>query len=204
MKLYFVRHGETAWNKLKRVQGLTDIPLNEYGIYLAEQTAVGLKDIPIDIAFSSPLIRARQTAETILTGREIPIYDDSRIQEISFGKAEGMVYCKEKCSDETKEINKFFNDTANYQVPEGGESVKELMERVKGFLKDICSREELQDSSVLISTHGAALKAMMNSIKGITDEARFWEGGVAKNCAVSEVLVENHIPKIIKENIVFY
>ena len=61
MKIYFVRHGETIWNKEKKIQGQSDIPLNEYGRELAYVTANALQDIPFDIVYSSPLIRAKET-----------------------------------------------------------------------------------------------------------------------------------------------
>ena len=55
MILYVIRHGETAWNKVRRLQGQTDIPLAEEGIRLARETGIGMKDIPIDLVISSPL-----------------------------------------------------------------------------------------------------------------------------------------------------
>ena len=63
MMLYIVRHGETDWNRMKKVQGRTDIPLNDYGRHLAEETAEGMKEIRLDLAYTSPLRRARETAE---------------------------------------------------------------------------------------------------------------------------------------------
>ena len=60
MLLYIVRHGETDWNKAGKVQGRTDIPLNERGRYLAEATAEGMKDVRIDFCYTSPLIRAKR------------------------------------------------------------------------------------------------------------------------------------------------
>ena len=61
MKLYIVRHGETEWNKARRIQGQVDIPLNEFGRRLARKTAKGLSDITFDLCYSSPLSRARET-----------------------------------------------------------------------------------------------------------------------------------------------
>ena len=58
MRLYMVRHGETDWNKAKKVQGRADIPLNAYGRELAEKTAEGLRGISFDLAYTSPLSRA--------------------------------------------------------------------------------------------------------------------------------------------------
>ena len=73
MMLYIVRHGETDWNKAHKVQGRTDIPLNDYGRRLAGETAEGMKDIPIDLGFTSPLLRAKETAQIILKGRNVPL-----------------------------------------------------------------------------------------------------------------------------------
>ena len=89
MLLYIVRHGETDWNKAGKVQGRTDIPLNERGRYLAEATAEGMKDVRIDFCYTSPLIRAKETAQIILGEREIPLVEEKRIEEICFGKCEG-------------------------------------------------------------------------------------------------------------------
>ena len=66
MRLYALRHGETSWNVQRRFQGQSDIPLNDKGILLAELTGEGLANIPFDLAFTSPLCRARQTAELVL------------------------------------------------------------------------------------------------------------------------------------------
>ena len=75
MELYLIRHGETDYNKERKIQGSCDIPLNEYGRELARETAEGLKDIPFDVIFTSPLCRARETAEWIARGRQIPVYE---------------------------------------------------------------------------------------------------------------------------------
>ena len=89
MKLYLVRHGETDWNKVKKIQGQVDIPLNQFGKRLAEETAEGLRDIPFDLCISSPLSRAHETARIILYGKDIPIIKDARIEEMAFGEYEG-------------------------------------------------------------------------------------------------------------------
>ena len=62
MKIYFVRHGETDWNKDRKIQGQVNISLNEFGRHLARETAKGLKEIPFAVCFTSPLDRARETA----------------------------------------------------------------------------------------------------------------------------------------------
>ena len=65
-----------------------DIPLNQFGKHLAEETAEGLHDIPFDLCISSPLSRAYETARIILEGRDVPIITDARIEEMAFGEYE--------------------------------------------------------------------------------------------------------------------
>ena len=88
MKLYLIRHGETDWNKEGKLQGRTDIPLNEDGRADAELTRDAMKNIEFQVAFTSPLIRARETAEIILKDRDIPIVNEERIIEVGFGEYE--------------------------------------------------------------------------------------------------------------------
>ena len=100
MLLYIIRHGETQWNVEGRLQGQSDTQLNENGIRLAKVTAEGMKDIPFDLGITSPLSRAKKTAQIILGNRKVPLYEDARIQELSFGSWEGLGCRKE-----------------NYQIP---------------------------------------------------------------------------------------
>lgn len=66
MLIYIVRHGLTEWNKLKKLQGAADVPLAKEGILLAEKTGEALRNVKFDICFTSPLSRAKQTAEYVL------------------------------------------------------------------------------------------------------------------------------------------
>lgn len=69
--LYIMRHGKTDWNAKHKLQGRTDIPLNEEGIQMAEQAKEKYKDVNFDICYCSPLVRAKQTAEIVLEGRNL-------------------------------------------------------------------------------------------------------------------------------------
>ena len=75
MKLDIVRHGETVWNRHHKVQGVADIPLAENGILLAEKTGEALKNVSFDLCITSPLVRARKTAELILAkqAHKVPV-----------------------------------------------------------------------------------------------------------------------------------
>jgi len=91
LEILFVRHGKTTWNKEKKMQGNVDIPLSEEGIIHAEQMAEKLKDKKIDIAFSSPLDRAKQTFEIINRARtdKIPVLFEDALIERNYALYEG-------------------------------------------------------------------------------------------------------------------
>ena len=111
MLLYIVRHGMTPWNHLHKAQGSADIPLAQEGIDLAKKTGEALLDVKFDICFTSPLIRARQTAEQIIRDRQIPVIPDPRIQEINFGVLEGKIMRSGGAMDDgTPEFDLFFRD----------------------------------------------------------------------------------------------
>ena len=77
MKIYAIRHGETIWNKERRLQGQMGSDLDEEGVLLAEMTAEALKDVHFDLCFSSPLIRARHTATAGKRARRVKINEVS-------------------------------------------------------------------------------------------------------------------------------
>ena len=83
--LYIIRHGKTDWNVLHKLQGRTDIPLNDEGRRMAEDARRAYRDVHFNVCFCSPLIRARETAEILLRGRDVPILTDERLAEMSFG-----------------------------------------------------------------------------------------------------------------------
>ena len=91
MKLYIVRHGETDWNKARKIQGRSDIPLNEFGRHLARETAKGLADVHFDLCFTSPLSRAKETAQIILDGRDVPIIEGTADRGDGLWRVRGKV-----------------------------------------------------------------------------------------------------------------
>ena len=118
------------------------------GRYLAEATAEGMKDVRIDFCYTSPLIRAKETAQIILGEREIPLVEEKRIEEICFGKCEGMKFRGEITDPGSEAFQRFFTDTENYVPSEGAESISELYERTGCFLSEIADREDLKDSHI--------------------------------------------------------
>lgn len=195
MKLYIIRHGETEWNKLKRLQGRTNIRLSDKGIELAKKTAIGMKDINIDLAITSPLDRAYDTAKYVIGDRDIPIIKDDRLMEISFGDWEGELSVGGNTIVEEK-MNTFFKNPMHFDKAPGGESIRDVCIRTKNFYDEIVSKQEYEDKSILISTHGCAGRCLLCNFfetEGYTErnDMDIWRGCVPKNCSVTIVNVKN-------------
>lgn len=203
MILYLIRHGQTPWNAEKRLQGRSDIDLNENGMQLAKLTGRALNGVPFFAAFTSPLKRAVHTAELLLCGRDIPLTKDGRLTEISFGVYEGKSIFPGEYEIQDASFRHFFDAPHLYVPPQGGETFDEVEARTADFMRDICSRRELADKTVLVSTHGCALRGLLNSVNPQSRE-HYWNGGVSKNCAVSIVECRDGRMRLLEENKVFY
>lgn len=202
MNIYIVRHGQTDWNKAVRLQGRSDIPLNEYGRELARKTKEGLEEVSFDLAFTSPLSRARETAELILEGREAELIEDERIVEISFGKYEGLSWGEDNFNI-PEEFQLFFTAPDRYEAHGGGESITQLAARTGEFMRELITNPEYADKNILVSTHGAALCGMLAYVDH-TPLSQFWRGEVPKNCSVNLVEVQNGQARIVMEGKVYY
>ena len=203
MVIYVMRHGQTDWNVAKRLQGRSDTVLNENGRELARKTGEALLAVPFAAAFCCPLKRAKETAALVLGGREIPVFEDERLIEISFGVYEGLCSAKDHYEIPDREFSYFFTAPNKYRVPEGGESFEELHRRTADFLRDITARQELEDKTVLVSTHGAAGRALLNALR-IFEQKDFWNGGVSPNCSISILESVQGNVRLIEENKIFY
>lgn len=197
-----MRHGETIWNKERRLQGQSGADLTDMGIMLAEITAKALKDVPFDLCYSSPLTRARHTAEIMLKGRNIPLIFDKRIEEIGFGIWEGKSIMPDKAEIDLDEFKDFHDAPYRYRPPMGGESIKDVIARTEDFWHDMIANPDLQDKTILVSTHGCCSRALLHYV--YEDKDDFWRQGVPMNCAVSIVDVEDGRTTLAAEDKVYY
>lgn len=173
--LYIMRHGKTDWNAKHKLQGRTDIPLNEEGREMAEKARKEYGSTHFDICYCSPLSRARETAEIVLKERNIPIVTDERLLEMSFGIYEGIENSFEipDCP-----VNELFRNPEKYMVPvEGAESFQELYARTGAFIREIVEPELKQGKDILIVGHGAMNASIICQIKEVPIE-RFWSFGL--------------------------
>lgn len=201
MLIYLMRHGETDWNKARRLQGQSDIPLNEYGVELAVKTAEALEEVSFDMAFCSPLGRAEETARIILGDRETPLYTDARLKEINFGTHEGVCFDKAK-QDPKDPLHNFFCEPDRYVPPEGAETFARVMERGLSFLQEKVLPLEEDCKTLLIVAHGAFNRSLLSSVMGLPLKD-FWRIALP-NCAVSILSLEEGRFQVVEESKVYY
>jgi len=162
-EVYFIRHGQTDWNAQGLIQGHADIPLNATGASQASHLGELLADIPFSAAFSSDLVRARQTAELVLKPRSIPIVASSALRERSAGKMEG------ESTDKFDQIVRSFFLSEQALVKETYlssawhpelETPYSILKRVMDFLLPQVNHH--QEQSILVSTHGGVLRSILD------------------------------------------
>lgn len=159
MKLYVVRHGQTDWNLEHRVQGITDIPLNEKGREDAKELVPLVKKLNIDVVIASPLDRARETAK-IITDGAYPINVDDRIKERDWGLNEGA---------SLDDVDKWdcWDVILNTRV-QNIEAIQDFMDRVSSFIEDI--KVKYKDKNVLIVTHSAVSRVIHYLLEEIPED----------------------------------
>ena len=197
MKIYIVRHGETALNAKGVMQGRLDEPLNQNGRDLAELTGQAMKGVRFDCCISSSLDRAKETARIILreSGNEIPIDIDDRIIEIDFGDLEGK-----KITEMGDEGLKFYFDPFHFVGFPNGETIQDVCGRTQAFLKALIAKDD--GKTYLISTHGCAMRAMVNDLSD--NPSDYWRGHAPDNCSFTIVEAEGGKARITDVDKVYY
>ena len=182
--LYIIRHGKTDWNELHRLQGRTDVPLNDEGRRMAEEAREAYRDVHFDVCFCSPLSRARETAEILLRGRDVPVLTDDRLAEMGFGSYEGL---ENSFQIPDCPINELFFHPENYTSPPGGaESLDSLFERTGAFLREKVDPLLEEGKDVLIVGHGAMNSSIVCRIRHLP-RAQFWSAGI-ENCKLMKLI----------------
>ncbi len=138
---YYIRHGQTDWNLEGRYQGSKDIPLNKTGIAQAHDAVDSLKNCGITHIFSSPLRRARATADILNDTLGLPLTEINALQECNFGVLEGTLRSGKSFSDKWR---------AGY-TPDQAETYEAFTQRVFAAFKQILAH----DSVPLVVAHGA-------------------------------------------------
>ena len=197
MKIYIMRHGETNWNRERRFQGTSDIPLNEEGKEMAVITEEKSHDIHVDRIYCSPLTRARETAAIMNRNRKLEIGLDERLIEVSFGVEEGIQIDEARTNKESRVYN-FLQNPANYIPPEKGESIADIRERCQSFIEEVLLPLENECDGVLLVSHGAYIRVMVAIVCGYPD-SELWDRVEHHNCSITSFSLENGKLALIEE-----
>lgn len=164
MEIVIVRHGETEYNKTKRIQGQQQVSLNENGRTQARKVAESLKHYGFTHIYCSNLKRAKETADIINESFLLPVLTDSRLDERNWG------------GWENKNLDEIIKECPNLKnnvrlgiwdfTPNRAETVQNLIDRSVEFFQDIARRHHESDV-ILVVTHGGPMRTMLGFIKNL-------------------------------------
>lgn len=154
--IYFVRHGQTEWNKIRRMQGQWNSNLDEVGRAQAEAHGRLLTQFELDALYCSPLDRTRQTVQKITDHVALPVAYDARIKEWDCGDWSGHMYAD--LPERWPEAWAAWNDDPYRNRPPGGESYPDMFARARPFLEDL---QALPLNRIAIVSHGLIGRVMI-------------------------------------------
>lgn len=188
--VYVMRHGLTDWNAERKIQGSTDIPLNDVGIQQAQETRKKLQNISFTRVLSSDLNRARLTAEIVL-GPESPlkIQTTKKLRERQFGIWEGRSipdlapYVKQNFGQQPTTKNEFLN----FRWHESVERYVDIYDRIRPVLQALpMDASSTEPETVLIATHGGVIRSILYHLQ--FESGKHWK---ALNCCLLKLKIQN-------------
>lgn len=175
-RLIAVRHGETAWNRESRIQGHTDIALNDVGLWQADRVGAALAQEGLEAIYSSDLQRARLTAQSIGRSAGVSVQLEEGLRERHFGELEGLTH--DEIHTRWPEQARRWKQRDPAYGPVGGETLTEFYQRCVGQLTRLAQRHLGQ--TIVIVAHGGVLDCFYRAANGIELTApRSWTIGNA-------------------------
>jgi broad specificity phosphatase PhoE len=158
--LLLIRHGETAWNAERRFTTRSDVPLSDVGLEQARAAAAALAATEIDRVYSSPLQRARVTAETIAAHQphRPAVIADDRLTEIDAGPFEGMTVDQLRSGPMADDYARWHTN-ADPAFPEGSETFDAALARAGAFLDEHAG----ETGTTLVVSHGSLIRLIVSS-----------------------------------------
>lgn len=184
-RFLLVRHGQTDWNIQRRIQGLTDIPLNDVGRTQAERLAHRLKEEVIHAAYSSHLSRAYETGQAVLQHHpHLVLQKDEHLAEMGMGIAEGRVI-----EEIHAEIGDTFWDDDSERAKHQMELLAESHARLQIWMDQML--EKHQGETVLLASHGGKLRRLLDVFSLTHSQKREMGKKYISNGSLSIVEVQN-------------
>ncbi len=185
MLLYLVRHGESAFNAEGRIQGQTDVPLSPLGLKQSEALAQALSSLPIEAVFSSPLLRAAQTARPVAAALALDLRFEERLKELNAGVFQGLLW-EEVGIEHPEAAARWRSHDPDFVIP-GGESRRQLMQRGRAALEAI---RECGLRQVVVVAHGGVLAAALKSLLEIPAELNPFN---LYNASINQLRWDTHV-----------
>jgi broad specificity phosphatase PhoE len=171
-RIYLVRHGQTAWNKEEIFRGRTDVPLNETGLREAQLAGEYFREMEIHAIYSSPLLRAWETAQKIAGVQRLEVRSLQGIIDMCFGEWEGQSL-KDVQEKDGQRFQQWENEPHLVKIP-GGETLDEVRDRAMAVLEETIQSHS--GKTLLFVSHRVVNKVILCSILGL-DNSHFWQIG---------------------------
>jgi probable phosphoglycerate mutase len=166
-EIWLIRHGETDWNRARRLQGWQDTPLNAHGLNqarrLAERLERDARNGPFDALYSSDLQRTLQTAEPVAARLDLRVRPEPGLRERCYGVLEGVTM--DRMDIEQPEAAAAWKSREPDRALDGGETLRQFHNRIVATIDDIAERHD--GDRVLIFTHGGVLDIVWRHAHGI-------------------------------------
>ena len=156
-RIIAIRHGETAWNVDTRIQGHLDIPLNDTGLWQAQQVARGLRGEPVAAVYTSDLLRAQATAQAVAEATGAPLHSDARLRERHFGHFQGRTFAEIE-AELPEDTLRWRKRDPLYAPGGGGESLVALRQRIEDTVAVLAQRHI--GEQVVMVAHGGVLDVL--------------------------------------------
>ncbi len=160
--MHLIRHGQTAWNAEKRLQGHIDIPLNETGLAEAELIAKEFENRSLSAIYSSPLQRAYGTAQIINRPHQHSIQLNEALKEATYGSIEGLKVDEyhDKCAAQLASFKSMpYRERLHFKLVEDAESYFEVYQRVRPVLDQLIQKHLGEE--IIVVSHGGLIRAVM-------------------------------------------
>ncbi|MHB8573483.1 MAG: histidine phosphatase family protein [Candidatus Dormibacteria bacterium] len=159
MRLWLVRHGESTWNRDRRVQGQSDPPLSPLGLRQARAAARALAPVPIIAVYSSDLERAARTADEVARPHRLAVVREPRLREVHVGAWEGLT--RDDLLSDHAQLYRTWREqgAANWDLIPGGEGTAAFRARVDGVIDELVLRHP--DGDIAVVAHGGVVHEIL-------------------------------------------
>ena len=175
MKLYIIRHGQTDWNVQGRIQGRQDIPLNAAGRSQAQMLAKGMEKRPVTAIYSSPQLRAMETAKALAGNQGVEVIPLPELVEIGYGDWEGRT-ASDILTKERKLYEEWWQHPATV-APPGGETLNQVDARCKKAWERI--KGEIKGDTAVVAPGGPLAHFIVHLLEGRPDAAEIVVGNAS-------------------------